>query len=150
MSSKRTSEPAGSTHLEASSVSGGMQVLAMDGSAILDYDAITRALLTIYGRDEVSDVITSPAPLPKSSIQVKPHDEPPFSVRLDKNRASCGMDGLPPQNTRVAVALRAEIPRDATRIVAVDLMHVENFAELPWGITVEQLNASWRPLEELE
>jgi hypothetical protein len=131
-------------------VSGSMQVMAVDGSAILDYPAVIRALRSIYAHDEVSDVITSPPPSSMSSVQVRPRDASSFSVRLEPDGSGCGIDGLPPQNDRVVVALRAEIPADAGRVVAIDLMNVENFAELPAGITLEQLEAAWRPLAEFD
>jgi hypothetical protein len=127
-----------------------MQVLAVDGSAILDYPAVIRALRTIYAPDEVSDVITSPSPSSMTSVQVRPHDAASFGVRLEPDGSGCGIDGLPAQNARLAIALRAEIPRDASRVVAIDLMHAENFAELPAGITLERLETSWRPLAEFD
>lgn len=131
-------------------MSGSLQILSFEERAILDYPAIRRALLTIHAPHEVSEVITSPPPRPQSSVQVRPDGAPSFSVRLSEDGSNCGMDGLPAQNAPVVVALRAQIPPDAGRIFAVDLMHVESFAELPWGITVEQLAVSWRPLGELE
>lgn len=127
-----------------------MQVLTFEDRAILDYPAVRRALLTIYTPDEVSEVITTRPPLPMSRIQVSPKDAPPFSAILAADGSACGMDGLPWQNNPVVVALRAQIPPDAGRIFAIDLMHVENFAELAPGLTLAQLESSWRPLAELE
>jgi hypothetical protein len=124
-----------------------MSIASVDGSVILDYPAIARGLLRIYPRDAVSEVITSPPPLPQSSVQVDPQDESSFSVRLDADGSGCGIDGVPLQNARVAAALRAEMPREATRIVAIDT-RAGAFAELPWGVSAEQIDEGWRPVGE--
>lgn len=59
------------------------------------------------------------------------------------------LDGLPDQNERVAAALRAVIPADAPRIVAIDPDR-NAFVDLPAGVTAEQISAGWRDVSEFD
>ena len=126
-----------------------MQIHSLDGSAILDYPGVTRALLRIYEPGDVSAPVFTAPPFPDSFIDVTPQSEPPFQVSVADDHASCGMDGLPAQNLRVAVSLRAELPEAASRLILLDL-DSEKYADLPWGVTADQVEAGWRSLDELE
>lgn len=117
-----------------------MIITTPDDTPILDAERIAALIDRVFGTNSAT---IHPA---DSYVAVNPANESPFAVS-PYAPALIGMDGSEGQNLRLASALRAALPKDFPRIVAVEA-EKDAYVDLTAGITPEEIRDQWRPLSE--
>jgi hypothetical protein len=120
-----------------------MIITSVDESTILDSDLVVRVLRQLFPADAVTESASDVTDGRKVDVETDPW----FRVDVSSDGSQADVNGVPEQNARVAAAIRAAIPQDAPRIIAMD-PDLGSFIDLTPGITADEIQAGWRPMSE--
>ena len=122
-----------------------MLIFAVDDSPILDADTLLRVAQAEFGAD-YARLTHSDSPYLDFQVQIEPPDAPSFRIGRAPD-GSLNTDGTEAQGTRVAAAVRAALPEDYPRVVAVTV-GASTYVDLVPGITPEMIRNRCRDVSE--
>ena len=125
-----------------------MIITAVDKSPLPDQATVLELLTMRYGEGQVSlSEVNLEAEKVDYSVIVRPIESSAFVVDKSRGRETLSINGTPEQNAEFAVAIRAALPEDFSRIVAVDTDE-DGFVDLYPGISIDGIIGQWRDFSE--
>lgn len=125
-----------------------MIITAVDKSPLPNQSTVLEFLALRYGQDQVRlSEGNMEAEKVDYSVIVQPVGSTSFVVDKSRGVETLAINGTPEQNAEFAVGIRAALPEDFPRIVAVDSDH-DGFVDLHPGIRTDQIVGMWRGFSE--
>lgn len=122
-----------------------MLILTVDHTPLLDGDSLLRVARNEFGGDHVS-LHYSDSPDTDFQVRVNAPGIPSFRIERSPD-GHLNSDGTEEQSARVAAAIRAALPDDFPRLVAVT-DSASMYVDLISGITPEMIRNGWRDVSE--